>query len=76
MANIVVSAQNDPYSFGQFTTAGFAVLSGMTLNEWAAAIGIFVALAGLVINVWHKRKMIDIAERQLALAEAAEVGEE
>ena len=71
MTNILASAQNDPYSFGQFTTAGFAVLSGMTLNQWAAAVGILVALAGLGINLWHKRKMVDIAERQLALAEAA-----
>ena len=41
------------------------------MNQWAAAVGILVALAGLGINLWHKRKMVDIAERQLALAEAA-----
>jgi len=55
---------NGPSNF-MFGTAGFSFFAGLTLNEWAALVGIIVAILGLAINAWHKHKMRQLERERL-----------
>ena len=37
-------------------------LAGLTIAEWMAIGGFFIALASFLVNWWHKRRMIKIEE--------------
>jgi hypothetical protein len=45
-----------------------AVVAGigvMTWQEWAAAVGIVTAVLTFVVNAWHKRRMVQLREREV-----------
>lgn len=51
-------------------TWGGAVVAGagaLTLADWMAVSGVFLALLGLVVNWWHKRALVRIARERLEL---------
>ncbi|MEM7213764.1 MAG: HP1 family phage holin [Pseudomonadota bacterium] len=66
-------------SNAMFGGAVFSLLAGLTLNEWAALIGIIVAPLGVAFNVWHKwkirqmqRERLDFEMKQARLAEPSQ----
>lgn len=40
----------------QYLGSGAAVLFGLTLNEWAALVGILVGIGGFIVNTYYKRE--------------------
>lgn len=62
--------ENQISLFLSASTWSGAIASGvgaLTLTEWAAIGGFLVALAGFVVNVIHKRKIIKIERERLSL---------
>lgn len=52
------------------TTWAGAFIGGfgaITVTEWMAVGGFFIALAGFCVNVWHKRAIIRIARDELEI---------
>lgn len=46
-----------------YTGAGTAVIFGLTANEFAALGGLFIALIGLLVNIWFKHQHLQIAKK-------------
>jgi len=42
-----------------------AVFFGLTANEFAAIGGLFIALIGLLVNIWFKHQHLKIAKKQV-----------
>ncbi len=41
-----------------------AVFFGLTANEFAALGGLFIALVGLLVNIWFKHQHLQIAKKK------------
>ncbi|MEM7212890.1 MAG: holin [Pseudomonadota bacterium] len=52
-------------SHAMFGGAGVSLVAGLTLNEVAAVVGIIVAVAGLLLNGWHKWKIRQMERERL-----------
>ena len=50
-ASIASAAQK-----GSLGGGGLAVLGGLTANEVAALVGVLIALVGLIVQIYYKRK--------------------
>lgn len=46
-----------------YTSAGGTVVAGLSLNEWAAVVGIVVTIGAFVVNWYYKHKHYELAER-------------
>lgn len=49
--------------------AGIAVVGGLTLTQWLAIGGFALAVAGFFVNLWFKRRMAHLREREVAAIE-------
>lgn len=61
---------HDGLNTTMWTGASAAILGGVTLTEWLAIAGFLLALAGFVVNVWHKRQMVHLAREKLEMDRA------
>lgn len=50
--------------------AGIAVVGGLTLTQWLAVGGFALAVAGFFVNLWFKRRMTQLREREVVAIES------
>jgi hypothetical protein len=48
----------------QYGGSGAAVYFGLTANEIAAFGGLFIAIIGLLVNIWYKHQHLQIAKEK------------
>lgn len=48
----------------QYGGSGAAVYFGLTANEIAAFGGLFIAVIGLLVNIWYKHQHLKIAKEK------------
>lgn len=48
----------------QYGGSGAAVYFGLTANEIAAFGGLFIAVIGLLVNIWYKQQHLKIAKEK------------
>lgn len=46
-----------------YTASGVAVFFGLTANEFGALVGAVCAVGTLGVNIWYKRKQLELARR-------------
>ncbi len=61
------SRVSEMLSAATWSGAGLSAIGAVTLMQWLAVGGFLLACAGFGVNLWHKRKMINLAERRLEL---------
>lgn len=52
-----------------YTSAGGTVVAGLSLNEWAAMVGIVVTISAFVVNWYYKAKHYELAKQRLEAAD-------
>ena len=48
-----------------YTSGFFTVLSGLTLNQWAAIVGIIVTIVTGLVNWYYRAKYVRLLEQRL-----------
>lgn len=51
-------------SIATYGGSASAVFFGLTANEFAAIGGLFIALVGLIVNIWFKHQHLKIAKEK------------
>lgn len=62
MSEQVIDRATDAGALG----GGFAAIFGaVTFNEWIGVIGVGIAAASFGVNLWHKRRMVQLRREEL-----------